>query len=170
MPDHASGSNDTGCPSPDTAPDRPVPPPSGLLEALHAVQSKHGYVPRAQALQVSRKMGIPLARIFEVLTFYSFFRLEKPGKIRIAVCLGTSCHLQGGRELLAALEEMLGVRAGEATPDGLFQLDVVRCLGCCGRSPVLQINEKIYSQVATADLPAILQAHTAAAAAAEGDG
>jgi NADH-quinone oxidoreductase subunit E len=132
---------------------------SGLLEALHEVQAEHGYVPRAEALALSQRIGVPLARIFEVLTFYSYFRLEKPGRVTISVCQGTSCHLQGGPRLLDAIQERLGIRAGECTPDGAYQLNVVRCLGCCGRSPVLMVDDTVYSNVEPSDLPAILRAH-----------
>lgn len=132
---------------------------SGLLEALHELQAAHGYVPRSEALALSRRMKVPLARIFEVLTFYSYFRIEKPGRITLSVCQGTSCHLQGGPALLAALEELLGIRAGEATPDGRYQLNVVRCLGCCGCSPVLMVDDTVYSQVEPSDLAGILRKH-----------
>ena len=133
---------------------------SGLLEALHEIQAKHGYVPRDEALALSQRSGVPLARIFEVLTFYSFFRLEKPGRISLSVCQGTSCHLQGGPSLLQSLQELLAIEAGECTPDGTYQLNVVRCLGCCGCSPVLMVDDTVYSQVKAADLPDILHKHT----------
>ena len=133
---------------------------SSLLEALHALQAEHGFVPRNETMALSRRLGVPLARIFEVLTFYSYFRLEKPGRITLSVCEGTSCHIQGGPGLRKELEALLGIKKGEATPDGTFQLNVVRCLGCCSRSPVLMVDDKVYSQVEPTDLPAILKHHT----------
>jgi len=142
---------------------------SGLLEALHAVQSEHGYVPRSEAMAVSRRLDVPLARIFEVLTFYSYFRTEKPGRVTLSVCRGTSCHLQGGPALLKELEKLLGVRVGEATPDGAFQLNAVRCLGCCSGSPALMVDGKVYSQVEPSDLPVILRKHRPPVAAKEDD-
>lgn len=132
---------------------------SELLNALHTLQAKHGYVPRQEAMALSRRLNVPLARIFEVLTFYSYFRLEKPGRITLSVCLGTSCHLQGGPALLEALEKLLGIRAGEATSDGIYQLNVVRCLGCCSCSPVLMVDKQVYSHVEPTDLPRILKQH-----------
>ncbi len=134
---------------------------SGLLNALHALQAEHGYVPRQEAMALSRRLGVPLARIFEVLTFYSYFRLEEPGRITLSVCDGTSCHLQEGPVLLKALENLLGIQPGEATPDGAYQLNVVRCLGCCSCSPVLMVDDKVYSQVDPTDLPGILKKHPA---------
>ncbi len=130
---------------------------SGLLEALHALQATHGYVPREEAMALSRRTNVPLARIFEVLTFYSYFRLSKPGQITLTVCEGTSCHLLGGPTLLGELEKLLGAKAGEATSGGTFQLNVVRCLGCCSCSPALMIDGQVYSQVEPADLPKILR-------------
>ena len=136
---------------------------SGLLNALHALQAEHGYVPRQEAMVLSRRLGVPLARIFEVLTFYSYFRLEEPGRITLSVCDGTSCHLQEGPVLLKAIQALLGIGAGEATPDGAYQLNVVRCLGCCSCSPVLMVDDKVYSQVEPTDLPGILKNHPPAA-------
>ena len=141
------------------SPEQLVEHKSGLLQALHELQERHGYVPRSEALALSRRIGVPLARIFEVLTFYSYFRIEKPGRITLSVCLGTSCHLQGGPRLLKELENLLGIEAGAATPDGAFQLNVVRCLGCCGCSPVLMVDDRVYSRVDSADLPGILKRH-----------
>ena len=142
--------------------------PSDLLRALHAIQRVKGYVSREAALSLSRETGVPLARIFEVLTFYSYFRVSKPGRIVIAVCLGTSCHLQGGNPLLKQLEDLLGIRAGEATPDGVYQLNVVRCLGCCARSPVLKVDGEVYGNVEPSEVDFILKAHAAGHTAREG--
>ena len=130
---------------------------SGLLEALHTVQAAHGYVSREEAMALSRRTNVPLARIFELLTFYSYFRVTKPGQITLTICQGTSCHLLGGPKLLGELEKLLGAKAGEATTGGTFQLNVVRCLGCCSRSPTLMIDGRAYSQVEPADLPKILR-------------
>jgi NADH-quinone oxidoreductase subunit E len=92
-------------------------------------------------------MDIPLASIYEVITFYNYFKLEKPGKFNISVCMGTACYLKGAPDILAAIREVLDIKEGETTPDGLFHLEAVRCLGCCGLAPVMSINEKIYGKV-----------------------
>lgn len=130
---------------------------SGLLEALHDLQAAHGYVPRDEAMALSQRTNVPLARIFELLTFYSYFRLTKPGQITLTICEGTSCHLLGGPTLLGELETLLSVKVGEPTTGGTFQLNVVRCLGCCSCSPALMIDGKVYSHVEPADLPKILR-------------
>ena len=133
--------------------------PEQLLPALHKVQAEHGFVSRHDAFAVSKRLGVPVARVFEVLTFYPFFQLEQPGEVTISVCLGTACHLQGAREVLAGFEAQLGISVGNSTSDGYFHLHAVRCLGCCARSPVIKIGERIFSEVEVSDIPAILHAY-----------
>ncbi|MDD5424240.1 MAG: NAD(P)H-dependent oxidoreductase subunit E [Candidatus Omnitrophica bacterium] len=118
-----------------------------LIMILHDVQNIYGYVPRETSLQLSKYMDVPLARIYEVITFYHFFKLVPPGKHLVQVCMGTACYLKGASELLHELRDILGVREGGTSKDGLFQLEVVRCLGCCGLAPVMKIDEKVYSKV-----------------------
>jgi len=118
-----------------------------LIMLLHAVQNHFGYVPREVSLQLSRLLEIPLARIYEVITFYNYFKLEPPGKHRISVCLGTACYLKGAPVILEEVKSILSVKEGEMTKDGLFHLDVVRCLGCCGLAPVLMVDDKVYGKV-----------------------
>ena len=128
-----------------------------LTMALHDVQGIYGYVPWEVAQQVGQGLGVPVARIYEVLTFYNFFKLESPGKYIISACDGTACHIKGSSEVLAALEKELGITAGQTTEDGLFHLQIVRCLGCCGLAPVIVINGKTYRTVSSAQVPQIIQ-------------
>ena len=118
-----------------------------LIMILHDIQNLYGYVPRATSLQLSNYLDVPLARIYEVITFYHFFKLEPPGKHLIQVCMGTACYLKGASDLLHEMRDILGVREGTTTKDGLFRLEVVRCLGCCGLAPVVKVDSKIYSKV-----------------------
>jgi len=118
-----------------------------LIMVLHSVQNHFGYVPREVSLQLSRLLEIPLARIYEVITFYNYFKLEPPGKHRISVCLGTACYLKGAPVILEEVKSILSIKEGETTKDGLFHLDVVRCLGCCGLAPVMMVDDKVYSKV-----------------------
>jgi len=118
-----------------------------LIMILHAIQGEFGYIPREVALHLSRILDVPLASIYEVITFYNYFKLEKPGKYNIAVCMGTACYLKGAPDILAEIKSLLNLKEGETTPDGLFHLTSVRCLGCCGLAPVFMINETIYSKV-----------------------
>ena len=117
-----------------------------LIMALHELQGRLGYVPREQAMQLGREMGVPLATIYEVLTFYNYFKLESPGKYIVSVCTGTACHIKGSPKLLQGLEGELGIKAGESTTDGEYHLQGVRCLGCCGLAPLASVNGKVYGK------------------------
>ena len=127
-----------------------------LIMVLHEIQNRYGYVPREVSLVLSHILDVPLARIYEVITFYHFFRLTPPGKHTISVCMGTACYLKGGAEILAELEHLLCVKPGEATKDGQFHLEMVRCLGCCGLAPVVKIEEKVYGGVKVKDISDII--------------
>jgi NADH-quinone oxidoreductase subunit E len=118
-----------------------------LIMALHALQDRYGYVPRDAAMSLGEQMDVPLARIYEVLTFYNYFRLESPGKHVVSVCLGTACYLKGAPNLLKRASETLGIAPGETTADGEYHLQVVRCVGCCGLAPVATINELLLAKV-----------------------
>ncbi|MFA5092538.1 MAG: NAD(P)H-dependent oxidoreductase subunit E [Candidatus Omnitrophota bacterium] len=131
-----------------------------LIMVLHELQNFYGYVPRPAALELSRALKIPLARIYEVITFYNFFKLEPPGKHIISLCLGTACYLKGAAVLLNEIKGLLNVEEGSTTKDGLFQLDVVRCLGCCGLAPVIKIDEKIYGKVEKSQVMGILSEYS----------
>jgi NADH-quinone oxidoreductase subunit E len=127
-----------------------------LIMILHEIQNHYRYVPRDVSLVLSEILDVPLARIYEVITFYHFFRLTPPGKHTISVCMGTACYLKGGAEIMEELEHLLCVKPGETTKDGQFHLEMVRCLGCCGLAPVLKIGEKIYGGVKKKDIGDII--------------
>ncbi|MDD5259873.1 MAG: NAD(P)H-dependent oxidoreductase subunit E [bacterium] len=127
-----------------------------LVMILHEIQNTYGYVPRETSLELSKYLDVPLARIYEVITFYNYFKLEKPGTHRIAVCMGTACYLKGAPVILQELKELLDVEEGHNTKDGLFALDVVRCLGCCGLAPVMMIDNKVYGKVKKEEIMNIL--------------
>lgn len=121
--------------------------PGSLIMALHDLQTKVGYVQRESAMRLGHEMGVPLAQIYEVVTFYNFFKTEAPGKYIISVCLGTACHLKGGADVLSSLSKELGVPEGTSTPDKEYHLQAVRCLGCCGLAPVVSVNDKVYARL-----------------------
>jgi NADH-quinone oxidoreductase subunit E len=121
--------------------------PGNLIMILHEIQNEFGYVPRSVAFILSQRLKISLARIYEVITFYNFFRLEAPGKHIISVCLGTACYLQGAGKILEEIQNILHIEAGHTTHDGLFYLQIVRCLGCCGLAPVITIDDKVYGHM-----------------------
>jgi NADH-quinone oxidoreductase subunit E len=127
-----------------------------LIMILHEIQNHHGYVPRELSLELSKMLDVPLARIYEVITFYNFFKLTPPGKHRIALCMGTACYLRGAQVILDEIKNILGIKEGQTTKDGLFYLDVVRCLGCCGLAPVMMIDNKVYGKVKKNEITDIL--------------
>ena len=128
-----------------------------LIMALHELQGRLGYVPRESAMKLGREMGIPLANIYEVLTFYNYFKLESPGKYIISVCTGTACHIKGSPKLLHGVEDELGIKEGESTPDSEYHLQGVRCLGCCGLAPLASVNGKVYGKQDVTDAHGLLE-------------
>ncbi|MDY3229375.1 MAG: NAD(P)H-dependent oxidoreductase subunit E [Kiritimatiellia bacterium] len=131
--------------------------PGNLIMVLHQVQQTYGYIPRNIAIEISERLSVPLAKIYGVVTFYNFFKLEKAGKYKIQVCLGTACYIRGGDDLLKALEKELGIGLNSTTPDGLFSIEAVRCLGCCGLAPVIVVNGNVHGRLTSKDVPAIIE-------------
>jgi NADH-quinone oxidoreductase subunit E len=125
---------------------------ANMILILHEIQNRHGYIPRELALEVSKELAIPLARIYEVVTFYNFFKLTPPAKHNISVCMGTACYLNGATQILDEIKNLLHINEGESTLDGQFYLDIVRCLGCCGLAPVIMIDGKVYGKVKKSDI------------------
>ncbi len=130
--------------------------PGNLIMVLHKVQEEYGYIASEVAIEVSRMLEVPLAKIYGVATFYHLFTLKKPGKNKIAVCMGTACYLKGAQDLLDELDTILDCKAGEKTADDMFSITGVRCIGCCGLAPVLTINGKVYGNVKTDQLADLL--------------
>ncbi len=133
--------------------------PGNLIMVLHRVQEHFGYIPREIAFEVAGLLGTPLAKIYGVITFYHFFKMTKPGRHTIAVCMGTACYLKGGQQLVSELETLLGCACGEVTDDGEFSITAVRCIGCCGLAPVLTVDGEVYGNLKTDDLAGIVAAH-----------
>ena len=131
--------------------------PGNLIMVLHQVQQTYGYIPREVAIEVSQLLNVPLAKIYGVVTFYNFFKLQKAGKYIIQVCLGTACYLRGGDDLMKELERQLGIGVGGTTADGLFSIEAVRCLGCCGLAPVIVVNGEVHGKLETKDIPGIVE-------------
>jgi NADH-quinone oxidoreductase subunit E len=124
---------------------------------LHKTQEILGYVARPSARRLAELTGIPLARIYGVISFYHFFKTTKPGKHKISVCLGTACYLKGGADILDETQRLLGIGTGGVTEDGLFSIDDVRCVGCCGLAPVMTIDKETYGKMTKDQLPAIFE-------------
>ena len=118
-----------------------------LMMILSDIQNEFGYIPLDVQKLVSRKTGISVAEIYGVVTFYSFFSLEPKGKYIIGCCLGTACYVKGAQQVIDKFSEILGIRAGETTADGLFTIDALRCIGACGIAPAVTINGKVYPKM-----------------------
>jgi NADH-quinone oxidoreductase subunit E len=130
--------------------------PGSLIMILHKTQEEYGYIPRNVAIQLSKSLEVPLAKIYGVITFYHLFKLKKPGKNQIAVCMGTACYLKGGEDLLQEMESLLGIGVNSVTDDGKFSLEAVRCVGCCGLAPVLTVNGEVFGKVKKDQLAEII--------------
>jgi NADH-quinone oxidoreductase subunit E len=121
--------------------------PGNLIMILHRVQHEFTFIPREAAERLARDLEIPLAKIYGVMTFYHYFKTTKPGKNRLAICMGTACYLKGGQQLVEEAESILGIKGSEVTPDGMFSIDAVRCVGCCGLAPVLMVGDEVYGKL-----------------------
>ena len=131
--------------------------PGNLIMVLHKVQQTYGYIPRNIAIETSELLGVPLAKIYGVVTFYNFFKLQKAGKYIIQVCLGTACYLRGGDDLIKEFERRLGIGVNATTADGMFSIEAVRCLGCCGLAPVAVVNGEVHGKLETKDVEGIIE-------------
>ena len=119
---------------------------SNLIQVLNDVQEHYGYIPQKAQLAISEYLGIEMAEIYGVITFYSRYTLEPKGKYNIAICLGTACFVKGSEKLLDTAKEVLKIKEGETTEDGKFSLEATRCIGACGLAPVFTVNEEVYGK------------------------
>ena len=127
-----------------------------LMMILSDIQKEFGYIPLEVQELVSEEIGVPVAEIYGVVTFYSFFSLNPKGKYVIGVCLGTACYVKGAQQVIDKFSEILKIKAGETTEDGLFTLEALGCIGACGIAPALTINGKVYPKVQVSDVPGIV--------------
>ena len=121
--------------------------PDSLIEVLHGVQEELGYLPQAVQEYVAGKLGLAVGAVEGVITFYSFFTTVPRGRHSIKVCQGTACYVRGGKRVLEAVAKHCGCGVGETSEDMRYSLDVVRCVGACGLSPVMTVGEDIYERV-----------------------
>jgi len=116
--------------------------PGSLVTILQKAQDALGYLPEEAMGYISSRTGIPLSKIYGVATFYTQFRLKPVGKYLLMLCMGTACHVNGASGIVEAVSEKLGISNGETTPDGLFTLNIVACLGCCSLAPVMMVRAR----------------------------
>lgn len=127
-----------------------------LIEILHRAQEIFGYLSRDVQLYVARKLGIPGAEVYGVVSFYSYFTTKPSGRHTISVCMGTACFVRGADKILGKFKEKLGIESNETTEDGLFTIKDVRCIGACGLAPVVTVDGKVYGRVKEEDVDNII--------------
>ena len=122
-----------------------------LIQILHRAQHIFGYLPREVQQHVAAKLAIPESAVSGVVSFYNYFTTKPKGKYVIDVCLGTACYVKGSEKVLQELERVLGVQADtDPTPDGLFSVNALRCVGACGLAPVMLVDDKVYGKITPA--------------------
>jgi NADH-quinone oxidoreductase subunit E len=129
---------------------------SAILPAMHVVLEEVGYHNREVVREVANLLELSEMEVNETLSFYTYFPKEGVGKYHIQVCTNVSCMLLGAEQLLEYLEQKLGIKAGQTTPDGLFTLSVVECLGSCGTAPVIQVNQEYHEKLTRTKVDQIL--------------
>lgn len=123
---------------------------SALIQVLQDIQEEYRYLPKEALVYVSEKLRVPLAKTYNVATFYNAFSLNPIGKRHVCVCMGTACHVRGSSMVLDSLSAHLGIKPGQTTKDGEFTLDTVNCLGACSLAPVVVINDEVYAETSAA--------------------
>ncbi|MFP4189732.1 MAG: NAD(P)H-dependent oxidoreductase subunit E [Candidatus Woesearchaeota archaeon] len=130
-----------------------------VIERLQRIQIEYGYLPKESLVAMSKEFDIPLSKLYGIVTFYSFFKLNKGAENKIQVCDGTACHVHGAEDLTKKLTEILGIEDGEVTEDGKFSLETVRCLGMCASAPIIRINDEVYPKVDIENVKSIIDEH-----------
>jgi len=131
--------------------------PRELINVLHQVQGHFGYLPAEVQEVVARELGVPVAKVYGVVTFYSFFTMIPKGEHPISICMGTACYVRGAEKVLDEFKRRLGIEVGQTTADGKFSLNCLRCVGACGLAPVVLVGEKTYGRVSPDGVEEILK-------------
>ncbi len=118
-----------------------------VINVLHKVQGAFGYLPAEVQEVVAAKLSLPVAHVYGIVTFYSFFTMLPKGEHPISICMGTACYVRGAEKVLDEFKRSLGIAVGETSADGKFSLNCLRCVGACGLAPVVLIGEKVYGRV-----------------------
>ncbi len=131
--------------------------PQELINVLHSCQEHFGYLPAEVQEVISGYLNVPVAKIYGVVTFYSFFTMTPKGKHPISICMGTACYVRGAEKVLEEFKKELKIQVGETTKDNKFSLSSLRCVGACGLAPVVLVGDKTYGRVAPDDVKGILK-------------
>ncbi|MCF0211586.1 MAG: NAD(P)H-dependent oxidoreductase subunit E [Bacteroidales bacterium] len=127
-----------------------------IINVLHQVQGKFGYLPIEVQAIVAQELNMPVAKVYGIVSFYSFFTMEPKGEHPIDVCLGTACYVRGAEKVLDAFKRALNIEVGKCTADGRFSLNCLRCVGACGLAPVVMIGSKVYGRLTPDQVPSII--------------
>ena len=119
---------------------------SALLEILHKAQELYGYLDKELLMDISGSLNLPPSHVFGVATFYSFFKLKRPGQHVVTGCMGTACYVKGADEIMQAVEREYNIKRGESTPDGKLSLLVTRCIGACAMAPTIIIDDEVIAK------------------------
>jgi len=128
-----------------------------LIPVLQEAQGIFGYLSQEVLATIAKRLHIPLSRVFGVITFYAQFYTTPRGRYTVRVCRGTACHVRGGKNVLKAVQQALGIGEGETTPDFKFTFETVACLGACALSPVLLVNKNYYGKLTPAKVGKVLK-------------
>jgi NADH-quinone oxidoreductase subunit E len=131
--------------------------PSGIIPALQDLQAEFGYISKENLRAAAENCGVPFSYAYSIATFYRSFSLKERGRYVIKVCDGTACHLRMSSELMAELENSLGIGPGETTEDKLFSIETVNCLGACAMAPVVSINNELYGYLTRTKLRGLIE-------------
>jgi NADH:ubiquinone oxidoreductase subunit E len=131
--------------------------PSQLIEVLQDVQQNYGHISKDAMQAVSQGLGVPVMEVYRVASFYKAFRLKPSGKHVLTMCLGTACHVRSAHLLLDQATGQLGVKPGEVTPDGLFSIEHVNCLGACALGPIVRENGSYHHHMTPGKLRKLIE-------------
>jgi len=131
--------------------------PGELINVLHQTQDFLGYLPAEAQELIAERLHIPTAKVYGVVSFYSFFTMVPKGKYPVSVCMGTACYVRGGEKILESFEKELGIMPGETDKNGVFSLTSLRCVGACGLAPVALVDGRVYGRLAPANVKAIVK-------------
>ena len=130
--------------------------PHELINVLHKTQEMFGYLPAEIQEIIAIEMNVSVAKVYGVVTFYSFFTMVPRGEHPISICMGTACYVRGADNVLDEFKKELKVEVGETTSDGKFSLNCLRCVGACGLAPVVLVGDKTYGRVSPEGVKEIL--------------
>lgn len=130
--------------------------PGELINVLHKTQEHFGYLPAEVQEVVADQLKVPVAKVYGVVTFYSFFTMLPQGKYPVSICTGTACYVRGADNVLQEFKRQLNIEVGETTEDGKFSLNCLRCVGACGLAPVVLVGDKTYGRVSPEGVKEIL--------------